>query len=122
MDPSKRVVITGLGPITAIGLGKAALWEAVSAGRSHVVLHDQYIDGEYWDSFHLAKISDFAIRHFGLPTKALDFLKESEFDKDADLLYLIAAIQLAVQDSRLTYDTDDNDIGLILTHEGPGVD
>jgi 3-oxoacyl-[acyl-carrier-protein] synthase II len=34
--PSRRVLITGLGPITAFGLGVDPLWEAMVAGRSAV--------------------------------------------------------------------------------------
>ncbi|MBW1869415.1 MAG: hypothetical protein JRI73_09025 [Deltaproteobacteria bacterium] len=30
----KRVVITGLGPVTPIGIGKEAFWESLIAGRS----------------------------------------------------------------------------------------
>ncbi len=33
---SRRVVITGLGPVSALGLGMAPTWEAVTAGRSAV--------------------------------------------------------------------------------------
>ena len=30
----KRVVITGLGPVTPIGIGKKAYWESLVAGES----------------------------------------------------------------------------------------
>jgi 3-oxoacyl-[acyl-carrier-protein] synthase II len=32
----RRAVITGLGPVTAVGTGKEALWEALRAGRSGI--------------------------------------------------------------------------------------
>ena len=32
----RRVVITGVGPITACGIGKAAFWEAIHSGRSGI--------------------------------------------------------------------------------------
>jgi len=33
---SRRVVITGLGPITCCGIGRAAFWENIRAGRSGI--------------------------------------------------------------------------------------
>ena len=32
----RRVVITGLGPITAIGVGKKAFWEGMTSGKSGI--------------------------------------------------------------------------------------
>ncbi len=34
--PRRRVVITGLGPITCTGTGRAAFWESIRAGRSGI--------------------------------------------------------------------------------------
>jgi 3-oxoacyl-[acyl-carrier-protein] synthase II len=34
--PRKRVVITGLGPITCIGTGREAFWQSIRAGRSGI--------------------------------------------------------------------------------------
>ena len=31
---SSRVVVTGLGPVTSIGIGRSAFWESSVAGRS----------------------------------------------------------------------------------------
>jgi 3-oxoacyl-[acyl-carrier-protein] synthase II len=35
-DPARRVVVTGVGAVSAIGVGRAAFWEALLAGRSGV--------------------------------------------------------------------------------------
>src|SRR3990172_6956038 len=118
----KRVVITGLGPLTAIGTGKEDLWNSVLQGRTHVVQHTALLDGKPWTSFPLSKIPRFDIAEFGLSKGAMNFLQERELMEDTDLLYLIATTQLALQDSKLTYDREENEIGLILTHENPGVD
>ena len=48
--------------------------------------------------------------------------QKNEGETNADLRFLIGAAQLAIEDSRLTYDPACNNIGLILTHECPGVD
>jgi 3-oxoacyl-[acyl-carrier-protein] synthase II len=34
--PRRRVVITGIGPITCCGIGRGAFWEAIRAGRSGI--------------------------------------------------------------------------------------
>lgn len=122
MDTEKRVVVTGLGPLTAIGIGKEELWTSVKEERSHVVSHDQYIGGELWDSFYVSKISDFDIQQFGLQQRFLTYIETHQLHEDTDLLYLMAAVKIALDDSRLSYDETDNSIGLILTHENPGVD
>jgi 3-oxoacyl-[acyl-carrier-protein] synthase II len=44
--PPRRVVITGLGPITPIGIGKDAFWEALRASRSGVRRVDDRVDLE----------------------------------------------------------------------------
>jgi 3-oxoacyl-[acyl-carrier-protein] synthase II len=117
-----RVVITGLGPLTSIGTGKSELWESVIQGKSNVVQHTAYLDGNPWATFPLSKIPHFDLADFSLSKGAMNFLKERELMEDIDLLYLIAAIQLALKDSNISYNQEENDIGLILTHENPGVD
>lgn len=101
-----------MGPLTSIGMGADALWRSVAAGRTNVTLHRQRIGGERWATFPLAKLRRFSITDFGIKAET----------NDADLHYLLATIKLALADSRLSYDTEDNDIALVLTHEAPGVD
>ena len=36
MEPVRRAVITGLGPVTTIGIGKEALWSGLLSGRSAI--------------------------------------------------------------------------------------
>jgi 3-oxoacyl-(acyl-carrier-protein) synthase len=122
MSKSKRIVITGVGPITAIGIGKDHLWDSIRNKRSNVILEDHYLDEEYWGSFHIAKVFDFDIGNFGLSSGTVASLRRRESDNSRDLLYLLAASKLALDDSRLSYDRDDNNLGLILTCENPGLD
>jgi 3-oxoacyl-(acyl-carrier-protein) synthase len=120
---SYRVVITGIGPLTAIGTGKDALWQSVEAGRSNVTVHQAEVSGEQWTTFPLAKVPHFDIADFGFSSANLSQLQAGSLRySDEDLLYLIATIQLALADSDVSYDTDENDIALVLTHEAPGVD
>lgn len=124
MNPlnEKRVVITGLGPLTAIGIGKEDLWNSILQRRTNVVHHTALLDGKPWTTFPIAKVSQFDIAEFKLSKAAMNFLQQRELMEDTDLLYLIAAIQLALRDSNINYSREENDIGLVLTHENPGVD
>lgn len=122
MFKNRRIVITGVGPITAIGIGKDHLWDSIKHKRSNVILEDHYLDGEHWGSFHIAKVFDFEIENFGLPSGVVASLKRRQADSSRDLLYLTAASKLALDDSRLSYDREDNNLGLILTCENPGQD
>lgn len=122
LSSERRVVVTGLGPLTAIGTGQEELWRSVVEGRSHVIRHDQYVGDELWESYHVSKISHFDVNKIGLRQRFLSYIQDNQLDEDLDLLYLMNAVKLALEDSRLTYDETDNNIGLILTHENPGVD
>ncbi len=115
-----RIAITGLGPITAIGIGKEELWRSIKNGKSRIVLHHQYLGDEYWGSFFLARVDDFDIEKL-VAKNDPDSIWERAKD-NTDLHYLLGAVKLALEDSGLTYDPHDNDIGLVLTHENPGVD
>jgi 3-oxoacyl-[acyl-carrier-protein] synthase II len=122
MKKHKRIVITGVGPISAIGIGAAQLWDSIKHKRSNIILEDHYLDEEYWGSFYIAKVFDFDIGNFGLAPGTIASLNQKQKENSRDLLYLLAASKLALTDSRLSYDREDNDIGLILTCENQGLD
>jgi 3-oxoacyl-[acyl-carrier-protein] synthase II len=56
---NKRVVVTGLGPISPIGFGKENLWDSISKNKTGATKHETVIDGKLWDSFLLHKIKNF---------------------------------------------------------------
>lgn len=122
MTKERRVVITGIGPLASTGIGKDAFWEGILNKRVGLKLEEVKIDGEIWDKFYLHKVQDFDINKFGISQDLLDDLKIwKEGEEITDLYFLIAAIKLALNDSNLKYDNDNN-IGLILTHENPGLE
>ncbi|HYS04851.1 MAG TPA: beta-ketoacyl-[acyl-carrier-protein] synthase family protein [Candidatus Dormibacteraeota bacterium] len=118
----RRVVITGVGPITAIGTGSHDLWESVLAGRSGVVLKQQKFGGVACGSFPVAAVPEFSLTTLGLPSGRLRTLMQNGAEDDIDLQYLVAASHLAIQDSGLRHDPDQNRVALVLTHENPGMD
>ncbi len=98
--PKRRVVITGLGSITSVGLNKEAFWDAACAGRSGVrpITHFDVSD-------HACKIAsmveDFDPGPVISPREARRLDRYSQFG-------LIAADE-AVRDSGLDFDAVDRD-------------
>ena len=121
---TKRVVVTGLGPISSLGMGCDKMWDSIVNKRLNLVKETYSIDNEDWGEFYLHKMRDFDIGKFNLPGKNFEYIKNMRTVKkeDMDLYYLLAVVKLAIDDSSLQYDLDHNDIGLIITHENPGVE
>jgi 3-oxoacyl-[acyl-carrier-protein] synthase II len=118
----KRVVITGIGPISAIGIGKDELWNGISKRDTHVVLDKKYLGREKLGSFFMHKVHGFNINDFGLNPYALEEIKVWNGGKEnIDLYYLLAVIKLALDDSKLDI-TNRTDTGMILAHENPGLE
>ncbi len=118
----KRVVITGLGPITAIGIGAAPLWNSIVEGRTSISWHSDHIDGEVWETFPVARVNNFDFEGLGFSDWVRQVLHEYELTEHRELLYLLAATKLALDESRLEYSRESNDVAVVLTHENPGVD
>lgn len=119
----KRVVITGIGPLTATGIGKEALWKNLLAARTNIKLEECFVNGELWDKFYLHKIEDFNIKNFGIDKNILEGIKTwKDGEEVTDLHYLMVTVKLALDDSKLEYNLEDNNIGLVVAHENPGLE
>lgn len=119
---NKRIVITGIGPISSIGIGKEELWKSVSAGKTNIKKEECRLDGEIWDSFYAHKVDNFDISKFGIEKDRLERIREwKEGEEDVDLNYLLAAIKLALDDSAIDCNNDDNGLSLVLAHENIGL-
>jgi 3-oxoacyl-[acyl-carrier-protein] synthase II len=89
----KRVVITGLGPVSPIGTGKEAFWEALISGRSGArrIRFEQY-DMEQYGSQIACTVEGFSVTDFIEKSKDLKYLgRTSEF--------ALAGTKLALQDA-----------------------
>ena len=64
MVGEKRVVVTGIGPLASVGIGKDAFWEGILKKRTGLKLEEINIDGEAWDKFYLHKVNNFGIENF----------------------------------------------------------
>lgn len=121
MDNNKKVVITGIGPLASTGSGKDAFWKGIVEKNVGLKLEEIKIDGETWNRFYLHKLDDFNIEKYNIEADVIEDIRIWKNGKeDKDLFYLLAAVKLALDDSGLSYDLDDNDIGLFVTVEHPG--
>jgi 3-oxoacyl-[acyl-carrier-protein] synthase II len=102
MGDTRRVVVTGVGLVSSLGIGTEQNWQALLAGRSGVGpitkfdLHE--FDGEY--STRIAG----EVRGFD----PLAFVEKKDVKKmDVFIQYAIAASQFAVEDAGLTVTPED---------------
>ncbi|MDH7574982.1 MAG: beta-ketoacyl-ACP synthase II [Candidatus Saccharicenans sp.] len=88
--PARRVVITGLGLVTPLGLGVESNWQALLAGRSAISRITRF-DPERFPTRIAGEIKNFDVQQF---------IDRKEARKmDLFVQYAIAAADLAVQDS-----------------------
>ncbi len=112
------VVVTGLGPVTSIGVGNDALWASLAAGRSNVQSRALRVD--------IAQTADLPVAVMPaageVPGLAphIEFLAGQDCESYRDLAYTLLAIELALDDAGLTYDRDANNIGAVQVFEAPG--
>ena len=90
MSEDRRVVVTGIGAITPIGIGKDAFWESVSQGVSGVSLIEKFDTGPYRTKI-AAQIKNFNPSDYFSPQK-ID-------DTDIASQYALIAAKEAVVDS-----------------------
>lgn len=125
MVKSKRIAVTGLGPLSAIGVGKDALWESILREESGLILDNYKIDGDEVASYYVHRLKGFNIKNFGINQDILnDIMIWKGQETATDLFYLLAVVKLALDDSRIEYADADKTkkIGLVLTHENFGLD
>ena len=90
---SRRVVITGIGLVSSLGIGTNATWKALLAGTSGVARITKF-DATGFASQIAAEVSGF---------DPLQFVDKKDVKKmDVFIQYAIAASQFAMDDSKLT--------------------
>jgi len=118
----KRVVVTGIGPLASTGIGKDEFWKGVIEKRVGLSSREFNMDGELWEKFPVHSVTNFDFTKFHVDDLALAYMKDwKEEEPPIDIYYLIAAIALSLEDSGIKYESENNDIGLVLTHENIGL-
>ncbi len=88
----RRVVVTGLGPITASGIGREPFWEAVHGGRSPITAVSRF-DASPFRSRVAAEVRGFE------PTDYMERSRARRLDLYGQ--FALAATRLALADARL---------------------
>ncbi|MFC1703562.1 beta-ketoacyl-[acyl-carrier-protein] synthase family protein [Candidatus Omnitrophota bacterium] len=122
MSVKRRVVVTGLGPVSPLGFGKDIFWDSILKQRVVLEKEKFSIKKEVWDSFLLHKVVDFNFDKFFPDERIIEDIKSWKGHReDRLLLYLLASIKLALDDSKLSLiNADSDDVGIFLTAEHPG--
>lgn len=117
---AREVVITGMGPVSAVGVGCDAFWTSLAQGRSNVRRRTLRIDLAQTIELPLSSMPE----DKDVPglDRHLTYLARQNFEGYRDLSYALLAIDLALADAKLEYDHDDNNIGVIQAFEAPGVE
>jgi 3-oxoacyl-[acyl-carrier-protein] synthase II len=103
MPTHRRVIVTGLGPVCGLGLGRAATWDALLAGRSALDRITAF-EPDGFDCQIAAQVPDFKVRDFVPKTyrKATKVMAR-------DIELAVAAAHLAALDAGLTTKATDPD-------------
>lgn len=117
-DARHKVLITGLGPVTSIGVGNDAFWRGLVEERCAVAPRQLCVDIAREIEFHIASMPP------ALPQikPHHEFLERHDYAGYRDLAYALAAIDLALEDARIEHDRDNNRIGVIQAFEAPGME
>ena len=108
----KRVVVTGIGAVTPIGIGKEAYWEGLKKGRSGVKTIDRFRD---YPTYIAAVIDDFDPQCY---------MEKREVKKtDRFTQFAHAAAKMAIEDAGLKLQGEDKErIGVIIGSGIGGLD
>ncbi|RJX29306.1 MAG: beta-ketoacyl-[acyl-carrier-protein] synthase II [Dethiobacter sp.] len=108
----KKVVVTGIGVVTPIGIGKEAYWENLKKGKSGVKVIDRFRD---FPTYIAAVIDDFDPQCF---MEKRDVKKTDRFTQFAQ-----AAAKMAIEDAALDLENEDKEkIGVIVGSGIGGLD
>ena len=105
-----RVVITGLGAITPIGIGKEDFWKGLLEGRNGIARITRF-DAEGFDAQIAGEVKDFD------PTAYIDKKESKRMDRCTQ--FAVAAARLAIEDAGL--DLDKENLDRIGTFVGTGI-
>ncbi|HEX6316224.1 MAG TPA: beta-ketoacyl-ACP synthase II [Gemmatimonadaceae bacterium] len=97
---SRRVVVTGIGAITPIGLGREGLWEGLRRERSAVGPLTRF-DPSQFRSHLAAEVNDF------VPTDHLDERRSRRFDRFAQ--FSVVTSRMALEDAGLDLAREDRE-------------
>ena len=107
----RRVVITGVGLLTPLGIGVKDTWDALCAGKSGIAKITRF-DPTIYETHIAAEVKGFHPE---------DFLSRKEAKRTTEFIsYAIAAARMAVEDSKLAIDSSNEERVGVITGCGLG--
>jgi 3-oxoacyl-[acyl-carrier-protein] synthase II len=88
----RRVVVTGVGMVSPIGIGKEAFWSSLISGRSGIGLVTHF-DASSYPCKYAAEVNDFEATDFISPKSARRLSRSSQF--------AVVAAQKSIEDAQL---------------------
>lgn len=112
---NRRVVVTGVGIVSSLGMGKDLFWENILAGKSGIS-RVTLIDEKFQSYCKIAgQIADFDSKQYMEPKQAKRM--------DRFIQFAVAASKLAVDDARLDMTKEDPDkVGVVVGSAAGGFD
>lgn len=98
----KRIVITGIGPVTCIGIGNDSFWDSLVKGKSGISRHSHADLGE-WQKVDIkigGEVKNFSLANYFSDTK---LLKTMQKDMDKVTQFAVVAAKLAIEDSQINF-------------------
>ena len=96
----KRIVVTGVGPITPIGIGKDAFWEALLAGKNGIERITRF-DATNYAAQIAGEVKDFSIEGY------IDKKEAKRMDRYAQ--FAVVSAGMAIKDAGLDLESEDRD-------------
>jgi len=102
---NRRVVVTGMGAVTPLGLGVDALWDGLIQGRSGVGPITQF-DASAFSTRIAAEVKEFD------PTDYMDRKEARRMDRFAQ--FAVAGARMALEDARISDNVDWERVGVLI--------
>ncbi len=116
----QQVVITGVGPVTPVGVGADALWDSLCTSRSN--LCDRVLPADVGKDATIAMASMPPAENYPAVQDYMVRATDKNCGPYRDLAYAMLAAELALTDAGIEYDRHNNRIGAIQAFEAPGVE
>lgn len=119
----RRVVVTGLGPVSAAGLGIEQTWERMRHDPPTPTTEGGPTPNVEVE-FPVFRSPEFEPEEAGIPARVMQWLRDEGLCGARDLYHLLAASALALEDARLGSDLGELDppAAVIVGDESPGFD
>lgn len=104
---NERVVVTGIGPVSSVGIGKDAFWEGIAQGRSGI----SRVESIPEDMQSACKIAG-EVKEFDA-TLYMD--KKAIRRTDRFIQFALAASKMAVEDAKIDFEAEDPErVGVVV--------